>query len=102
MLENLSLSVYFMKEGGAYVAYSPALDLSTCAETFEKAQKRFNEIVGIFFKELVKTGTLEEVLVDLGWRQGKDTWMPPTVVAHQSIWRFCLRYSDINLFALGG
>lgn len=58
----MNLQVDFIKEGDTYIAYSPALDISTCGETFEKAQKGFEELVRIFFAELIKMGTLEEVL----------------------------------------
>jgi len=82
-IQNLKLHVDFIKEGETFVAYSPALDLSTCGDTFEEAQKNFEEIVRIFFGELVKMGTLEEVLSSLGWRRSKKLWTPPTVIASQ-------------------
>jgi len=83
VIKNLSVS--FLKEGKRFVAYSPALDLSTSAETFEKAKERFSEIVEIFFKEINEKGTLNEVLENLGWSRRKESWLPPTVVAHESI-----------------
>lgn len=39
------LPVIIFKEGKKFVAYSPALDLSTCANTFEQVRKRFAEAV---------------------------------------------------------
>jgi D-aminopeptidase len=64
---NLPISI--IKEGKSYIAYTPALDLSTSAENYEQAKKRFSEIVNIFFEEIIKKGTLENVLGDLGWRK---------------------------------
>ena len=58
-----NLPVWFMKEGEAFIAYSPALDLSTCGDTFEKAQRRFAEAADIFFEECVQRGTLDEALI---------------------------------------
>ena len=43
------LPITIFKEGKSYVAYSPALNLSTSAPTYEKAQSRFTEAVKIFF-----------------------------------------------------
>ncbi len=63
---NLPISI--IKEGKSYIAYTPALDLSTSAENYEQAKKRFSEIVNIFFEEIIKKGTLENVLGDLGWK----------------------------------
>lgn len=79
-----SLPVTFLREGEQFVAYTPALDLSTSGNTFEQAKKRFSEIVGIFFEECLIMGTLESVLSDLGWNKQNSEWNPPTVVAQDT------------------
>ena len=76
-----NLAVTFLREGKQFVAYAPALDLSTSGQTLEQAKKRFAEAVQIFFEECQRLGTLLEVLVDLGWQKGKNTLTPPAVVA---------------------
>lgn len=81
---NLSLSVTILKEGESFVAYTPALDISTVGETFEEAQKRFEELVTIFFEELSEAGTLEEALLDLGWTKQNRKLMPPVIIASQT------------------
>lgn len=81
---EVALPVTFLREGDAFIAYTPALDLSTCAGTFEHAQKRFAEAVQLFFEETSAMGTLDEVLSDLGWRKQNSDWMPPTVIAQES------------------
>ena len=78
---NLPLSIF--KEGKTFVAYTPALDLSTCGKTFAQAERRFNEAVELFFDEILKQGTLKEVLSDLGWTKTKKEWRPPTLIAHK-------------------
>ena len=45
------------------MAYTPALDLSTSGTTLEEAKKNFTEAVEIFFDEIVKMGTLEDVFI---------------------------------------
>lgn len=78
------LPVIIFKEGKKFVAYTPALDLSTCGNTFEQVRKRFAEVVDIFFKETLRMGTLEDVLREYGWQKiskPKKQWVPPHVVA---------------------
>ena len=79
----IKLPVSFLREGKQYIAYTPALDLSTCGKTFKEAKKRFGEIVEIFFDELARNGTLEDVLVDLGWKKVQTEWIPPVVVSQE-------------------
>jgi hypothetical protein len=83
MLE-LKLSVSIIREGKKFIAYTPALDLSTSGRSYEEVKKRFNEIVNIFFEELIKKGTLEEVLYNLGWKRIKAEWTPPMVISQRS------------------
>jgi hypothetical protein len=90
---EIQLPVSIFREGKAFVAYSPALDLSTSGKTFEQTQKRFNEIVEIFFEELEKKGTTDKVLLSLGWEKSiKSRWIPPTVVSHNVV-PFRLNYA---------
>lgn len=73
------IPVVFFEEGEKIIAYSPALDLSTFGDTEEQARKRFIEASTIFFEEIRKMGTINEVLEECGWHKvkTKDTWIPP-------------------------
>ena len=82
MLE-FKVPVSFLREGKKYVAYTPALDLSTSGRTYEEAKRRFGEIVSIFFEELIKKGTLDEVLRDLGWKRVQAKWSPPIIISQE-------------------
>ena len=77
-----NIPVSFFKEGDAYIAYCPILDLSTSASTFEKVKERFSEVIEVFFEELVDMGTLDEVLANLGWTKVRQRWTPPFSVGH--------------------
>lgn len=79
---QISLPVTIFKEGKSFVAYSPALELSTCAPTYEKVQKRFSEATQLFFEELAEMGTTDTVLADLGWQKVKANWQPPVIVSN--------------------
>lgn len=81
---SFKLGVIFMREGDSFIAFSPALDLSTSASSFEKARMRFAEAVKIFFAEIMKKGTLEDVLGDLGWQKHNKEWKPPYIVSQES------------------
>ena len=58
------IPIWFFEEGNKVVAYSPALDISTCGNTEAHARKRFAEVVTIFLDELTHMGTLDEVLLE--------------------------------------
>lgn len=79
---QIGLPITIFKEGKSYVAYSPALDLSTSASTFEKAQSRFLDATKLFLEELVEMGTVDQVLTGLGWQKVKTNWQPPVVVSN--------------------
>ncbi len=59
VIANVSLQVSFLKEGDRYVAYSPALDLSTSGRTFNEARSHFEEASVLFLEELHKAGTTD-------------------------------------------
>lgn len=80
---KFNLPVSIIKEGDSFIAYTPALDLSTADNTYDGAKKRFEEIVDIFFGEIIKKGTLDEVLAGLGWKKVKTKWNPPVVVSQE-------------------
>ncbi len=80
---EFNLPVSIIKEGKSYIAYTPALDLSTSGKDYEEAKKRFSEIVNIFFEEIIKKGTIENVLKDLGWKKVQSKWNPPVIVSQE-------------------
>ena len=42
---EFKLSVSIIKEGNKYIAYTPALDLSTSSKNYRGVKRRFEEIV---------------------------------------------------------
>jgi len=79
-----TLPLTVLKEKNRYVAYSPAIDLSTSGKTFSEAQKRFLEASLLFFEEIIQEKTADEVLGSLGWEKVRKNWQPPVVVSQQS------------------
>lgn len=75
-----SVEVQLIKEGDYFVSYCPALELSSFGDSEEDATKGFEEALAIFFDELHKRGTLEKVLLNLGWGLRKlpvASFVPP-------------------------
>ena len=87
MLNNLSfqLPVLITKQGRRFVAYTPALDISTSGKTKKDVQKKFGELVNVFFEEIIEAHTADEVLSELGWTKIQKRWNPPEVVSAESI-----------------
>jgi hypothetical protein len=77
------LTIIFYREGNQFIAYSPALNLSTCGNSEEQAKRRFEEMLSIFLDEVDKMGTIEDVLLECGWRKvahPQRHWEPPVFV----------------------
>ena len=81
---TIQLPVSIFREGAYFIAYTPALDISTAGKTYSEVKERFNEAVEIFFEETAKKGTLLEILQELGWTKVKKQWHPPVVISHES------------------
>ena len=81
---QFGLPVSILREGDSFIAYTPALDLSTVGDTLEEAQKRFGEAVQLFFEEITEKGTVNEALIELGWQKEDNNLTPPVVVSHQT------------------
>lgn len=83
MMLEIGLPVSILKEGKKFIAYTPVLDLSTSGENYGEVKARFNEIVNIFFEEIIKKGTAEQVLYDLGWERVQTRWTPPLIISQE-------------------
>jgi len=77
----VELPVAFIEEGDTVIAYTPALDLSTCGKNKKDASRMFQEAVQIFFSDLIENGTVDEVLTGLNWKKDtvQETWIPPRI-----------------------
>jgi len=78
------LPVIFLKEKQEFVAYTPALDLSTAGKTIDEARIHFKEAAQLFLETCQTMGTLDEILEELGWEKQSGDWVPPLVVEQGS------------------
>ncbi|WP_375417233.1 hypothetical protein [uncultured Hymenobacter sp.] len=53
---------------GQYVAYCPALELSSYGDTEAEAEAAFEEALQFFIQDTAERGTLDRLLLALGWR----------------------------------
>lgn len=81
---QINVPVSYFKEDKSFVAYTPALDLSSAGKTLKEAEKNIAEAVSIFMEEILVRGTVDDVLSSLGWKKISKTneWMPPIFVSH--------------------
>lgn len=82
---TVGLHVDIIEEDGYFVAYCPALELSSYGKDEETAQKRFVEEVKIFFNETHRKGTLEKYLLKMGWTLRKKPipeYTPPANISY--------------------
>lgn len=64
---NFSIGLYLFKEDDYYIAYSPAFDLSSYAETFNEAIAAFYEAFQMHIEYCVENNTLAKDLKSHGW-----------------------------------
>jgi predicted RNase H-like HicB family nuclease len=77
---DVSLEVLLIKEGEYIVSYCPALELSSYGTTEEDAKQGFEGALEIFLQDTHEKGTLENVLLGLGWQLKKKPtakYQPP-------------------------
>ncbi|MDX2048619.1 MAG: hypothetical protein SFU87_17665 [Chitinophagaceae bacterium] len=77
---KVQIDVVLIKEGDFFVAYCPSLELSSYGSDEQEAKTAFDEALDIFLDDTQKKGTLEKVLLKLGWslrQMPKPSYVPP-------------------------
>lgn len=65
---NIKVQVALFLEDDIWVAYCPALELSSYGDNKNEAKEAFEEAMQIFLTETERKGTLEKYLLKLGWQ----------------------------------
>ena len=65
---NVNVQVALFQEDGIWVAYCPALEVSSYGDDKNEAKEAFEEAMQIFLSETDRKGTLERYLLKLGWQ----------------------------------
>lgn len=74
---KVRLEFFCFEQDNQWVAYCPALRLSTYGDTMEEAAEMFPEALEILLEDLLESGKLEKVLVGLGWSLTSKKYAPP-------------------------
>jgi predicted RNase H-like HicB family nuclease len=80
-MRDFVFDTHIFREGETYVAYVPALDVSSCGSTDEEARRNIRDAVRGFLATIAELGTLEEILIEAGYRREGDRWVPPEFVS---------------------
>jgi predicted RNase H-like HicB family nuclease len=80
-MPSFSFDACIFKEGDAFVAHAPKLDISSCGDTDEEARRNIREAVGAFLNTARRMGTLREILEESGYRLVAEEWCGPEFVA---------------------
>jgi predicted RNase H-like HicB family nuclease len=73
--------VHTFREGKAFVAYVPELDLSSCGVTEEEARKNIRDAILGFLETSAEMGTLTDILEEAGYERDGETWRAPEFVS---------------------
>ena len=82
---GISFAVQVWKEGKAYVAYAPDLDVSSCGDSVREAKSRLREAVELFLQEAARMGTLAEILSEAGFEKRGTIFRPRRILVREKI-----------------
>ena len=71
---KLDFRTEIFKEDDQYVALAPELNVSSFGDTEEEAKLALREAVELFLEECKRMGTLEDVLIEAGFKLEKKSW----------------------------
>lgn len=82
---DISFTAQVWKEGRAFVAYSPELDISSCANSIGKARSALCEAVSLFLEECAHKGILESILAEAGFEKRNGSYRPRRIIAREKL-----------------
>ncbi|OGE28328.1 hypothetical protein A2867_04940 [Candidatus Daviesbacteria bacterium RIFCSPHIGHO2_01_FULL_40_11] len=71
---QLDFRIEIFKEGKHYVAVAPELNVSSFGSTQKEAKNALREAVELFLEECKRMGTLDDVLIEAGFKPKKRQW----------------------------
>lgn len=82
--QDIECNITIWKEGDAFVAHTPELDVSSCGETMEKARQNIEEALELYFAEAKRMGTLMQILEEAGFSTDAEKhWRAPEMIMHE-------------------
>jgi len=80
-MQDIAYTVHTFKEGNAFVAHVPELDVSSCGATDEEARRNIRDAVQGFLESSAAMGTLEQILEEAGYQKKGQNWEAPEFIA---------------------
>jgi predicted RNase H-like HicB family nuclease len=84
-VSGIHFTLQVWREGGAYVAYSPELDISSCGDSLAQAKDRLREAVSLFLEQSSRMGTLEAILSEAGFEKSGNAYHPHRILARERV-----------------
>ncbi len=78
---ELQLNVLVFQEGEYFVAYCPAMQMSSYGDSIDEAKQGFDEVMGAYIENCKENNTLREDLLKIRWTinvQNHAKAEPPT------------------------
>ena len=84
---ELRFTVRILREGRAFVAHVPELDVSSCGDTEADARRNIADLVQGFLETAKEQGTLDDILQEAGYQFKDGHWKEPELVGveHMSL-----------------
>lgn len=82
---NIRFTVDVWKEGSAYVAYAPELDVSSCGDSVAEAKARLREAVTLFLEECSRLGNLDAILAESGFEKCDKSYRPRRILTRTKV-----------------
>ena len=79
--KDIEYTVQIWKDRDQFVAHAMPLDVMSSGRTPEEARKALDEAVHLFLITAMETGTLEEVLQEVGYEFKEERWISPSWIA---------------------
>lgn len=98
-----NLSVFIFKEDDVFHAYCPELDLVGYDKTEDGARKSFEWVLKDYFDYTIANGTLEQDLINHGWRRaksGKVAEPTQSMLLRRSQLKRVLKKSEFNKYSV--
>lgn len=71
---RLDFRIEIFKENSQYVAVAPKLNVSSFGNTQKEAKASLRKAVELFLEECKRMGTLDDVLIEAGFKAQKRQW----------------------------
>jgi predicted RNase H-like HicB family nuclease len=78
---KIEYTVQVWQEGKQFIAHAMPLDVMSCGPTPEHASQALREAVELYLVTAAETGTLTEVLEEVGYEPKGQRWISPTWIA---------------------